>query len=41
MDQFSKVEGIGNENNQQFMDKDGKYSKTNQTTIGLAMIYKW
>jgi hypothetical protein len=41
MDQFSKVEGVGNENNQQFMDKDGKYSKTNQTTIGLAMIYKW
>lgn len=40
-DQWSKVKGVGNENSQQFMDKDGKYSKSNQTTIGLAMIYKW
>ncbi len=40
-DQWSKVKGIGNENSQQFLDKDGKYSKSNQTTLGLAMIYKW
>ena len=41
MDQFSKVEGIGNENNQQFMDSKGLYNKTSQTTIGMAMIYKF
>jgi hypothetical protein len=41
MDQFSKVEGIGNENNQQFMDSKGLYNKTSQSTIGMAMIYKF
>jgi len=41
LDQFSKVDGIGNENKQQFMDKDGKYSKSSQTTVGVAVIYKW
>lgn len=41
MDQFSKIQGAGNENKQQFMDSKGVYNKTNQTTVGMAMIYKF
>jgi hypothetical protein len=41
MDTFSKVEGVAYLNNQQFMDKDGFYSKNKQTTFGLALVYKY
>jgi hypothetical protein len=41
MDAFSKVEGLANVNMQQFMDKDGLYSKNTQTTFGLALVYKY
>jgi len=40
-DQWSKVKGAGNEKSQQFVDSKGDYTKSNQTTIGLALIYKW
>lgn len=41
MDAFSKLDGAGNESFQQFMDKSGNYTKNSQTTLGMAMIYKF
>jgi Putative beta-barrel porin-2, OmpL-like. bbp2 len=41
MDAFEKLAGAGNEESQQFMDSDGKYTKSGQTTLGMAMIYKF
>ncbi len=41
MDVFSKVNGAGNESSQQFMDSNGKYTNNSQTTLGMAMIYKF
>ena len=40
-DQWAKVQGVGNENSQQFMDSKGVFNKNTQTTLGLAMIYKF
>jgi Putative beta-barrel porin-2, OmpL-like. bbp2 len=41
MDIFDKLAGTGNEESQQFMDANGKYTKNSQTTLGMAMIYKF
>ena len=41
MDVFNKLDGVGNENAQQFMDDKGLYSKNSQTTLGMAAIYKF
>jgi hypothetical protein len=41
MDVFEKVAGAGNESSQQFMDSNGKYTNNSQTTLGMAMIYKY
>jgi hypothetical protein len=41
MDMFSKLTEAGNENYQQFMDADGNFSKSSQSTLGLAAIYKF
>ena len=40
-DQWAKVTGVGNENSQQFMDSKKVFNKNTQTTLGLAMIYKF
>lgn len=40
-DIFKKLGGAGNENSQQFMDSNGNYTKSNQTTLGVAAIYKF
>lgn len=40
-DQWAKVTGVGNENSQQFMNSKGVYNKNTQTTLGVAMIYKF
>jgi hypothetical protein len=42
-DNYKKVAFSGNpaDNIQQFMDKDGNYTKNTQVTIGLALIYKY
>jgi hypothetical protein len=41
MDVFDKLSGAGNEQSQQFMDKDGAYTKNSQSTLGMAAIYKF
>jgi hypothetical protein len=41
MDKFTELTEAGNENNQQFMDADGNFTKSGQTTLGLAAIYKF
>lgn len=41
IDKFTKLDGAGDENFQQFMDADGNYTKNGQTTLGLAAIYKF
>jgi hypothetical protein len=41
MDMFTKLTDAGNENNQQFMDADGNFTKSSQSTLGLAAIYKF
>jgi hypothetical protein len=42
MDVFDKVDDAGYEQgSQQFMDKDGFYTKNSQTTLGMAAIYKF
>jgi hypothetical protein len=38
---FKKLGGAGNENHQQFMDSNGNFTKSNQTTLGFAAIYKF
>jgi len=40
-DSFKKIQGAGNEGLQQFEDKDGNFTKSSQTTIGLAAIFKF
>ncbi|TAE01002.1 MAG: porin [Bacteroidetes bacterium] len=40
-DFFKKVEGALNEDSQQFMDEDGKYTKNSQATLGMAMVYSF
>ena len=41
MDAFTKLDGAGNEQSQQFMDADGNFTKNSQTTLGMAAIYKF
>jgi len=41
MDSFTKLSGTGNEKSQQFMDKNGEFTKNGQTTLGMAAIYKF
>lgn len=41
MDSFTKLNGAGNEQSQQFMDADGNFTKNGQTTLGLAAVYKF
>lgn len=41
VDAYKKLSGSGNVNNQQFQDNTGKFSKSSQATLGLAMIYKF
>ncbi len=41
MDIFDKVEGLGKEKSQQFIDSKGEYTNNSQTTLGMAMIYKF
>jgi len=41
MDMFTKLSDAGNENNQQFMDADGNFTKSGQSTLGFAAIYKF
>jgi len=40
-DVFSKTEGVGSEKFQQFQDSKGEFTQNNQTTLGMAMIYKF
>jgi hypothetical protein len=40
-DVFNSMDGTGNEKSQQFMDAKGEYTKTGQTTLGMAAIYKF
>ena len=42
-DQYKKVEYSGTDvdNIQQFMDKNGHYTKSSQVTVGIAVIYKY
>lgn len=40
-DVFNKLAGGGNEESQQFMDANGKFTKNSQTTLGMAAIYKF
>ena len=40
-DIFNSMDGLGNEKSQQFMDAKGEYTKTSQTTLGMAAIYKF
>lgn len=41
MDTWNKLDGALNEKHQQFMDDKGEYTKSGQTTLGMAMIYKF
>ncbi|TAH22711.1 MAG: porin [Cytophagales bacterium] len=41
IDNFKKIGGVGNEEVQQFMDSDGKFTKSSQATIGMAAIFKF
>ncbi len=41
IDYFNKLEGAGDEKSQQFMDRNGEYTKNSQATLGLAAIYKF
>jgi hypothetical protein len=41
MDVFNKLSGTGNESSQQFLDSNGRYTKNDQTTLGMAAIYKF
>jgi len=41
VDMFKKMSGAGLENSQQFMDSNGNFTKSNQTTLGVAAIYKF
>nr|MCU0393281.1 porin [Thermoflexibacter sp.] len=41
IDNFKKIGGAGNEEAQQFMDADGKFTKNGQTTFGMAAIFKF
>jgi hypothetical protein len=41
IDAFTKLDGAGNEQSQQFMDADGNYTKNSQSTLGMAAIYKF
>jgi Putative beta-barrel porin-2, OmpL-like. bbp2 len=41
MDVFDKVEGVGKEKTQQFIDSKGEYTNNSQTTLGMAAIYKF
>jgi Putative beta-barrel porin-2, OmpL-like. bbp2 len=41
LDAFSKLEGAGKENTQQFMDDKGVFNKNSQSTFGMAAIYKF
>jgi hypothetical protein len=40
-DVFNKFTGAGGEKSQQFMDAKGEYTNNSQTTLGMAMIYKF
>ncbi len=41
MDIFDKVTGVGSEKSQQFQDSKGEFTNNSQTTLGMAMIYKF
>jgi hypothetical protein len=41
LDAWTKLDGAGNEQSQQFMDADGNFTKSGQTTLGMAAIYKF
>lgn len=41
LDNFKKMKGDENSESQQFMDKDGKFTKNTQATIGMAAIFKF
>lgn len=41
IDAYPKVTGAGSTNLQQFEDDKGNFSKSSQTTLGMAMIYKF
>lgn len=41
IDSFKKILGAGNEEAQQFVDADGKFTKNSQSTIGMAAIFKF
>ncbi|HMJ70661.1 MAG TPA: outer membrane beta-barrel protein [Cyclobacteriaceae bacterium] len=41
IDAFKKLDGTGLETSQQFMDSDGNFTKSGQTTLGFAAIYKF
>ncbi len=41
IDSFKKIAGNENSESQQFMDKDGKFTKSSQATIGMAAIFKF
>jgi hypothetical protein len=42
LDTFKKIKyGAGEEEVQQFMDKDGNFTKNSQSTFGMAAIYKF
>lgn len=41
MDNWTKLDGAANVKAQQFMDANGEYTKNSQTTLGMAMIYKF
>jgi hypothetical protein len=41
-DDFDEMEAVaGEEAVQQFMDEDGAFTKSSQTTIGMAAVFKF